>query len=223
MAQKMVSSEEMQAIDKQAIFDFGIPSIVLMENAGFVIYIEAKKMLEGVSNREKKVLILCGKGNNGGDGMVAARHLVNEGVSVSVYMLCEEKRLKKDPLINFNIIRKMGLSISCIKGEIQNLNRYNLIIDGIFGTGFTGNPDKLTGTLIKGINNSNIPVLSIDVPSGLDATTGECQEACINATKTITFGLAKCGFYSTNGQKFTGEIVIKNIGFPKSLLNHQPT
>jgi len=91
-------------------------------------------------------------------------------------------------------------------------------VDAIFGTGFKGSPKGLAGDIIRHINNSNKKVLSIDVPSGLDATTGECRGDCLKATETITFGLPKTGFYHKDGPKFTGKITVKNIGFPDSLL-----
>lgn len=218
MDKNAVTAEEMQLIDKKAIFEFGIPSIVLMENAGRAAYLEARSMLSSLTPKsvKKKVLILCGKGNNGGDGLVVSRYLANDGIDVSVYMLCEEKRLKKDPLINFNILRNMDINMSCIRGEVRDISKHDLIIDAIFGTGFKGNPDEFTSKIINQINQSNVPILSIDVPSGLNATTGSCQGACIKATRTISFGLPKTGFYKENGPSCTGEAIIENIGLPLS-------
>ena len=112
----------------------------------------------------------------------------------------------------------MGIAISCIRDDSIISSEYCLIIDAIFGTGFKGNPDDFTSKIIDLVNKSKIPVLSIDVPSGLDATTGLCRGSCIKAKWTVSFGLPKTGFYIADGQKFTGKLIIKNIGFPTSLL-----
>ena len=207
---RRVSVKEMQELDRRAIEEKGIPSIVLMENAG-------RKVAEEVI--AKSAAIFCSTGNNGGDGFVAARHLAEKGIEVKVYIVGKRSSIKNDPKINLD---KLNIGIKEIDSPVSIDS--DIIIDAIFGIGLKGAVREPARSIIVDLNKRNIPILSIDVPSGLDATTGECQEeACINATKTITFGLAKSGFYSTNGQKFTGEIVIKNIGFPKSLLNHQPT
>ena len=212
----------MQLIDKKAIEEFGIPSLTLMENAGRAVYDQAKKMLSLPASKPGKVLCLCGKGNNGGDGLVAARYLREGGIDVSVYLLCEEKRLKKDPLINFNKLRNMNIPTSCVKDKPGKFSGYGLIIDAIFGTGFKGRPDKYTSGAIEAINKSNAPVLSVDVPSGLNATTGESGGISVKAACTITFGLAKTGFYKESGPGLTGEVIVKNIGFPTSLLTNIP-
>ena len=222
MSRIAVSSDEMRLIDEEAITNFGIPSIVLMENAGKAVYKEAMNMLppEG-SKPARKVLVLCGKGNNGGDGLVVSRYLANNDINVSVMLLCEAKRLKQDPLTNFNILQKMELKISCLRGAVSNIRDYDLIIDAIFGTGFSGEPDREASSLFKEINESAVPVLSVDIPSGLDATSGDCGTTCVKAKRTVTFGLPKKGFYKSRGPEFTGEIVVKNIGFPASLLKRK--
>jgi len=224
---KAVSSEQMQSIDRLAQERFNIPSTRLMENAGKATASIAMDMLElKKDDKKKRVAVFCGKGNNGGDGLVVARCLIEKGLKVTTYLLSGEDNLKKDPLVNFKLLKELNANIITIKenlSSIKDLSGYDLITDAIFGTGFKGKPDDLVSDLINTINQSGAKVLSIDVPSGLDATTGECKGLCIKASETVTFGLPKSGFYKSDGPKFTGRIIVKNIGFPDKLLSNPPS
>lgn len=220
-----VTSEQMQQIDKAAQERFGIPSITLMENAGKAAADVAMDMLnaEWVNESRKRVAVFCGRGNNGGDGLVISRRLIENGFFVKTYLLCEESRLKGDPAANLKLLKDMKADIDILKDIsdlplIRGLSGYGLIIDAIFGTGIKGRPDELSAGVINAINTSGIKVLSVDVPSGLDATTGECASPCVKADDTVTFGLPKTGFYRLDGPKFTGRVIVKNIGFPDQLL-----
>lgn len=222
---KSVSSSEMQSIDKIAQERFNIKSITLMENAGTAAAACAINMLRSQKNNKKKklVAVFCGKGNNGGDGLVVTRKLLENNIDASTYLLCGEDELKKDPAVNLRILKKLGANITILKKETRLDNRNyldgcDLVIDSIFGTGFKGKPDKFLSWIIDFINKSGVDVLSIDVPSGLDATTGLAQGACVKASQTIALGLPKTGFYESNGPEYTGEVVVKNIGFPDTLL-----
>lgn len=226
LCMKTVTSAQMQEIDRRAQEEFGIPSLTLMENAGIVSASIAKEILSTMSSPRKRgsIAVFCGKGNNGGDGLVISRKLTEDGFEVTTYLLSEESTLKKDPAINLKALEKLGAKIITLNSEKdfpskKDLKNCGLIVDAVFGTGFKGSPRGLVGAIIRRINGSRKKVLSVDVPSGLDATTGECGGNCVKATETITFGLAKTGFYQKDGPKFTGKITVKNIGFPESLLN----
>jgi len=220
---KNVTAKEMQAIDRVAQEKFKISGLTLMENAGKACASHAMAMIN--LKKEKTISVFCGKGNNGGDGLVISRFLLKRGLDVTTYMLSSEDRLKKNPAVNLRLLKKLKGKVIFVEDKeglraIDVLSGCGLIIDAIFGTGFKGRPEGLAADAIKLINASGVKILSVDVPSGLDATTGECPGECVKASETITFGLPKTGFYKGAGPKFTGKITVKNIGFPQSLLSH---
>lgn len=225
---KPVTSYQMQLIESIAQERYNIPSITLMENAGKASSEAIMDVLKESPKEKKRVAVFCGKGNNGGDGLVISRHLIEKNLDVTTYTLSDEGEFKNDPGINFRLLKKLDAKIIKLKDKDglpspKELSDYSLIVDAIFGTGFKGRPDGLVKSLINIINKSGTRVLSVDVPSGLDATTGECRTVCIEAVETVTFGLPKSGFYKSDGPRFTGNIIIKNIGFPESLLNNPPS
>ena len=218
---KVVSAPQMRQIYKTAIENYGIPSIVLMENAGRAVAGEVFKMCD--DRKDDVATIFCGKGNNGGDGLVVARHLIMLGKTVNIWLLGEPKNLRKDAAINFKILSKMGQKIKALSrpNDLKRLRKGfegDIIVDAIFGTGFSGNLPPLVTALTDFLNYKGKPIISIDVPSGLNATTGSAAPGTIAAAKTVTFGLAKKGFYIDEGPRHVGEVVIYNIGFPERLL-----
>ncbi|NQT07118.1 MAG: NAD(P)H-hydrate epimerase [Candidatus Omnitrophica bacterium] len=220
---KPVNSRQMQLIDKAAQEEFGIPSRTLMENAGKAAASLAIEILTNDSH--KGAAVFCGKGNNGGDGLVISRYLIKAGFNVTTYLISDNDNLKEDPVANLKLLKELNAEIVYLNdiSSLGNLSGYGILIDAIFGTGFKGSPRGLAGDLIDALNNSGIRILAVDLPSGLDATTGECNGACIKALHTITFGLPKAGFYKKDGLKVTGEITIRNIGFPEELLKNPPS
>ncbi|MFH1753506.1 MAG: NAD(P)H-hydrate epimerase [Candidatus Omnitrophota bacterium] len=221
---KSATSRQMQLIDKLAQERFNIHSIELMENAGEAAASCAMGILKG-GGGSMRVAVFCGKGNNGGDGFVVSRKLIEERFEVDTFLLCAEDELRGDPAINLAALKKMGANITplVMSGEAPALRKdYKLIIDAIFGTGFKGRPDEFVSSLIASINKSGAKILAIDVPSGLDATTGVRAGECVKADTTITFGLPKNGFYKEDGPQYTGDIIVKNIGFPETLLKDLP-
>jgi len=211
-----VSAAKMKQIDAEAIKRYGIPSIVLMENAGRAV---ASSVISYLKDRANTVAIFCGKGNNGGDSLVCARHLINNNYKALIYLLGSKNELKVDPAINMNILIKMNQKITEIC-DIKNFDaikrnfKANLVVDAIFGTGFKGAPDILSSAVINFINQLNLPVISVDIPSGLDATTGQIRGSCIIADETVTFGLPKKGLYKNKGPEVCGKIVVADIGLP---------
>jgi len=211
----------MSEIDRKAREDYGIPAIVLMENAGRSV---AESILSDTGTlHNQRISIFCGKGNNGGDGFVVARYLANGSPEKLVVFVSDEKHIKEGPAsANFHIIRRMGVSITPLDLFLQGKygEEFTVSVDSVFGTGFKGElPPEYTALGTK-INASAAKRYAVDVPSGLDATTGIASKNCLIADKTITFGLPKNGFYIKDGPSVCGEVIIRNIGFPQALLVH---
>jgi len=183
------------------------------------------KMLD--DPQQAKVAILCGKGNNGGDGFVVARHLHNHSISVYVFLVAKISDILKDGdagtnlqiLLNMKIPVKEILDIPGVNSILKELNGYNILADALFGTGLSGDVREPFKTLISGVNNLNKPTLSVDIPSGLDCNTGKFLGAAIKATKTVTFAVAKKGFYLNDGPSYTGKVIVSDIGIPKELIH----
>lgn len=205
---KTVSVKEMQELDRTAIKERGIPSIALMENAGRAVSEIALSELKDI--KDKKVAVFCGGGNNGGDGFVAARHLFNKGVKINVYLISKRSDLKNDPEINARLLEDIGVEICEISGPISVDS--DLIIDAMFGIGLKGEVKKPAKDIIIDLNKKSIPVISVDVPSGLDADTGEILGVAIKAGVTVTMQFPKQGFYKNKGLEYTGKIIAVDIG-----------
>jgi hydroxyethylthiazole kinase-like uncharacterized protein yjeF len=205
---KIVSVKEMQELDRIAIEDKGIPSITLMENAGIAVSEIALRELKNIKN--KKTAVFCGSGNNGGDGFVAARHLFNKGINVSVYLIGPRLNLKNDPKINAGALDNIGVEIREISAPISM--DHGLIIDAIFGIGLKGEVKEPARSIISDLNKRSIPVISVDVPSGLDADTGEILGASVKAGITVTMQFPKQGFYKNKGPEYAGKIIAVDIG-----------
>jgi ADP-dependent NAD(P)H-hydrate dehydratase / NAD(P)H-hydrate epimerase len=201
-----LSASQVRALDKHTINKYGIPSIVLMERAGRAVAQEVllfvKRLRADIAN--PKVAVFCGKGNNGGDGMVCARYLSSAGLSVQVYLLCAKSKLKGDAYYNMLTIKKFNRLKKTFKSDI--------IIDAIFGTGFHGRPDSDYESVIKAINRNPAYKIAVDVPSGLDATTGKVEGSAVAVDKTVTMGFPKTGFYKNDGPLYCGKIKVVDIG-----------
>ena len=219
---RTVTREEARRIDKLAIEKYGIPGIVLMENAGLAVSRVVSQMFG--DKKDARVAIFCGKGNNGGDGFVVARHLINGDIGVNIYLLCEKKDVKGDALINLNILLRMGQEVkelTCpddIEGIKEEVYGASLIVDAILGTGAEGDVKEPMKSSIDFINGTLLPIVSVDIPSGLDADNGVLLGTSIKATKTVTFVAPKKGFYLNEGRFRTGEVTIADIGISDKIL-----
>lgn len=204
------SISEAQAFDLFTQKKLGIPSLVLMENAGRSVAEEALKMLGG----RKWVAVVSGAGNNGGDGLVAARHLLNAGIKVKVFVIGKTSKIKSDPKIYLNILKKMGQKIVLVKktSALKEIKQSDLIIDAIFGIGLTSEVKTPFDAVINFLNSSRVPILAIDVPSGLNADSGEVLGTAIRAKKTVTFVAPKKGLLRKAGPAHCGKIVVRDIG-----------
>jgi NAD(P)H-hydrate epimerase len=210
-----LTRNQVREIDRRSIEEFHIPGIVLMENAARAVTETAMRFLSGGG---KSALILCGGGNNGGDGLAVARHLHNRGVAVSIGLTVDPAKYQGDALINWNIIRAMGLSASPITAAQIAQSQADLVIDAIFGTGLQQAPRPPFGEIVQAVRNLGGPVLAVDLPSGMDCDTGHALGECIAATVTVTFVAEKAGFGPPTAQALTGEVVVGDIGCPIELL-----
>jgi len=214
-----MSRDEVRAVDQWAINTLGVPGVVLMENAGRSCAELIKEKLSETSR--PKVCIFCGTGNNGGDGYVIARHLLNGGFRVTVVICGDRTKIKGDAKINLDILERMGQPIDRLDlkgGDIPaQVKAYaagaDMLVDGLFGTGLNGQLNDVYKKLIESINSENRPVLAVDIPSGLDCDTGEPLGAAIRANYTVTFVAVKKGFTCADAvSQYTGDIFIASIG-----------
>lgn len=216
---RLVTADEMREIDRHAIEKIGIPSLVLMENAGIKILFTLEKILSGL--REKRFSIVCGRGNNGGDGLVVARHLQNAGVSVEVFLTSRTDELSPDATKNLTIFMASG-GQPVVMVDNEDLDRLratlsfsDVVIDAIFGTGFKGNINGYMREVVRTINHSRVRCVAVDVPSGLDAETGRVSDPVIHANTTITLGAPKLGMFVYPGRDAVGEVWVADIGLPQ--------
>jgi hydroxyethylthiazole kinase-like uncharacterized protein yjeF len=222
--QKVVTAGEMQAIDRSAIDDFGIPGLVLMENAGLAA---ASLIHENVSDLpEKKVVIVCGKGNNGGDGFVIARHLFIDDVTVDILLLGKRQQLKSDARVNADIAFKMGVPIHEVTEKnlsAQNhlLRHCHIIVDAMFGTGLSKPAGGLYEKVIKKINTSKKYVVAIDIPSGVDSDSGHLIGPHVKADITAALSLLKRSHLLFPAAESMGEVQILDISIPHEAVEKQ--
>ncbi len=219
---KVVDPERMRQMDRKAIEGYGVPGIVLMENAGRGV---AEAILERYPHvREGRVSVVCGKGNNGGDGFVVARHLRNRGVHVEVFLLSREEDVKGDALTNLKVWKAMGGGVTVWMGEddveasLSPLRHSRLIVDAIFGTGLDHEPSGVYGRAIDILNALPIPVVSVDIPSGLHGRSGRPLGRAVRADMTVTMALPKLGCLIYPGLEYTGELRVVDIGMPKEVM-----
>lgn len=219
---KLALAAEMRNIDKMAINDFGVPEIALMENASREICRNVEYVLGDL--RGKRICVLCGTGNNGGDGLAAARHLSNSGAKVKIFLLGRKERLTPSAEVNYNIVVNMGMEVQALDGpkdweKLKVVLKFSdIIVDGIVGTGFKGKLRESTKRLIDMANNSGLPILAIDVPSGVIADTGQISESAVRAVLTVTLGIPKWGTLFSPGAVLAGRLVVDGIGIPQVLL-----
>jgi NAD(P)H-hydrate epimerase len=206
-----LTTQQMIEVDRLMIEDYGIDLIQMMENAGRQLAEQARRMLGRLSNRP--IVVLCGAGNNGGGGLVAARHLHNRGAQVHVKLVGDADRLKPVPAHQYRILHVMGL----ITGDEPNLTQADLIIDALIGYGLIGQP---RGPIAEWIDRANVarrPILALDAPSGLNASTGAASSHSIRATATLTLALPKIGLLTPPAKAWVGELYLADISVPPEL------
>lgn len=211
---KVATAGEMREFDRRAIAEFGIPGVVLMENAGRCVF---DAIIDTVGLPSHAVLV-CGKGNNGGDGFVVARHLRDAGAAVDLFLLGEG--VTGDAKINLDIWTKTGGQAIPITGTGElalALDDCDVVVDALFGTGLCKEVTGLAAEVVRAINDSGRPVVSVDIPSGVDADSGRVLGVCVKAECTATFALPKVGLLTFPGAAYTGKLVVGEIGIPHLL------
>jgi NAD(P)H-hydrate epimerase len=212
--------QEVRAFDQYCISTLGAPGVILMENAGRQIADEARLML--LVTAPQRVLVVAGRGNNGGDGFVAARHLALHGATVVVALVAPRSEIKGDADTNLHLVETLGLPVHVLDGSLEDTLRRlaplveaaGLIVDGLLGTGTQGAVREPYAGVITAINAAGRPVLAIDIPSGLDCDTGLPLGSTIRAARTVTMAARKAGFANAESAAYTGEIVLADIGVP---------
>jgi len=212
----------MQRIDQEAIETIGIPRLLLMDQAGLALAGAIQSLLPASPGEE--ILICCGSGYNGGDGLAAARHLERQGYRPSVVLATRVDQLREEPATFAKIARGLGIPILELESEHhchlvdEALARTRAVVDALLGIGVRGTVRPLYAQLIQRINRAGKPVVSADVPSGLDADTGSILGAAIKATITVCFGLAKQGCLTGQGPVHSGRVLVDPISLPPRLL-----
>jgi NAD(P)H-hydrate epimerase len=218
---RSLSRAEVREIDRRAIEDYGLPGVVLMENAGR----SAAELLVNDLGASGKIAIVCGKGNNAGDGFVIARHLELCGCNVELFLAAPSDQFSGDAAVFFDVVRKSGI-------EWRDLSQAsadewtaalsdaspNWIVDALLGTGLTGPAREPFATAIEIINSLKLPTFAVDLPSGLDCDTGLPLGPCVRATHTGTFVARKIGFDQPASREWTGEVHVLDIGLPAIML-----
>lgn len=222
---KVVTPDMMGKMDKITIEEFGIPGIVLMENAGREVANTIIDLWRNNKCDNKKVTIICGKGNNGGDGFVAARYLINNGFDVRVVLLAPPEEVKGDAKVNLDILTNINADIKYILREADIKDIFNfccesfIIVDAIFGTGLRGKIRGLASDIIFAINKVNVPKLAVDIPSGVCGSTGKILGDAVKSHWTVTMALPKIGLTLYPGAEYVGNLIVGNIGMPNQVKN----
>ncbi len=219
----LATPQRVKEMDKITIEGMGIPGVVLMENAGGGT---ARILMEKYLSKKEKILVIVGKGNNGGDGCVIARYLYNNGFDVKIAVVGEEDDLKGHAGINYNVAKNFGVPIEVLHNDpdkiIPLIESANVIIDALLGTGFKPPLNDTYRNIIEAVIDSKKRVFAVDVPSGLDAFTGKPGDIAIKAEATFTMGLGKVGLLSYPGAAYTGRVYVIDISFPKKIAFSEP-
>ena len=213
-----MSHEEVRRVDAWAIQEIGVAGVVLMENAGRSCAELVMQKLASAAN--PRVCIFCGVGNNGGDGYVVARHLLNAGLPTRVVLCGDPSKVHGDARINLDILERLGHPVEYVDPgcqeaipRIQSLGRgASLIVDALFGTGLRGEVRPEYRAVIEAVNSLGRPILAVDIPSGLDCDTGQPLGVAIRAAYTVTFVAMKKGFLVSSATDYLGELHVASIG-----------
>lgn len=218
---KVLASQQMKEIDRKAIEEIGIIGPILMENAGLQIFREIMARFPQI--KKERIVIVAGKGNNGGDGLVIARHLFNQGCSPFVLLLARKKELQGDAALNLGIADKMGVRID----EVTSVEEWDmhkkdffqatLVVDAIFGTGLTSAVRGVYSSVIEDINKSEAFKIAVDIPSGLSTDTFQIIGPCVKADLTVTLAAPKIAHIFPPAEEYVGELVVADIGIPHFL------
>jgi hydroxyethylthiazole kinase-like uncharacterized protein yjeF len=216
---KVAKVDEMRDLDRRATEEFGISQDLLMENAGQAVYFV---MLQEFGIKNNKFVVFCGGGNNGGDGLVVARKIQSSGGEAKVFLLDDEAKFRGAAKRNFEIVSRMPIEMSrvdLIDSIISEVLDSDAIVDAIFGTGLVREVSGIYKDVIQLINESQMTVFSVDIPSGINGDTGEVMGVGVEADYTVTFGLPKLGNMLYPGYEHCGKLYVSHISFPPDLYN----
>src|SRR5256885_3070128 len=220
---RILNAAQMREADRFTIEEIGIPSLVLMENAGRQVVAAIEAGYEARLNG--RVAVLCGRGNNGGDGFVVARTLLQRGIDAAVFVIGAVSDVRGDAKTNLDILGRLGVTVVEINDEqswelhFSEISQCTLIVDAIFGTGLKTALGGMMETVVADVNASSIPIVSIDLPSGLSADTPHVIGDCIDASMTVTLATPKLPLVLPPGEQHAGDVVIADIGIPHEVID----
>ena len=220
---RVLNAEQMREADRYTILEIGIPSIVLMENAGRQVVAAMEATFGDLG--DQRVAVIAGRGNNGGDGFVVARTLLQRGVDVSVFLLAEVKDVRGDARTNLEILGRLGVSVVEVTNEqdwelhFSDISSCDVIVDAIFGTGLRNAVGGMLQTVVADVNSSGIPVVAVDLPSGLSADTHDVPGDAIDAALTVTLAAPKLPLVLPPAERHCGDLVIADIGIPEPVID----
>jgi NAD(P)H-hydrate epimerase len=208
-----VTADEMRRLDAHAVSQLGIPALMLMDHAGRAVAEEARRMLR---NRKGRVFAVCGGGNNGGDGIVAARWLHGWGIESRVLWLRDPAEWKGSGALHAAIAHRMGVPMEPFSDSASRIKDAALLIDALLGIGFEGRVREPYAEAIRAMNESRKPIIAVDIPSGLNADTGFAEGETVKARLTVTFAQAKRGLLAPDAKAYVGRLIVADIGIPSS-------
>lgn len=209
-----VTTARMKQIDEAAIHTLGIPSLELMEHAAAHAADAVQQLAAGFPNC--RITLVCGTGNNGGDGLACARILAGRGAAVTVYLVGDPEKFTPDARVNAQRLADMGIPVVPFSGGA--LPECDCIVDALFGFGLNREVTGLYRKAINAVNRSAAPVVACDIPSGLNGDTGAVMGAAVRADRTVTFTCPKIGLLQPAAAAFTGQLTVADIGIPEALL-----
>ena len=222
---KVAFAKQMHDIDRSAVENYGLPELSLMESAGHCVFEATKNILGNVD--KKNICILAGSGNNGGDALAAARYLANAGARVKIFLIGDKDHRTASVNVQMRILRGMGIEMQLLDSDrawerLQVTLRFcDAVVDGILGTGFSGQIRPNTLRLIRLVNAVKKITVAIDIPSGVEVDSGAVGEAAMQADCTVALGLPKVGHYVCPGASYVGKLIVDGIGLPASLLTDE--
>jgi len=212
-----LSRRQVRELDRLAIEQWGVPGVVLMENAGRNVADAIEEFLGGASG--KRVAVVAGCGNNGGDGFVVARHLHVRGATPVVFLVGDPAGMARDAAVNFAILPHLNVEVRQRRGEATaklaaELGEFDLVVDALGGTGIRGALRGDAASAVEHVNAADRPVVAVDIPTGLDCDTGQAPHPTVRADLTVTFLARKLGFDAPQAGEYTGRVVVADIGVP---------
>jgi ADP-dependent NAD(P)H-hydrate dehydratase / NAD(P)H-hydrate epimerase len=220
---RILNSQQMREADRRTIDDIGIPSIVLMENAGRQAVAAMEAAFDDLAS--STVGVLCGRGNNGGDGFVIARTLIQRGIDATVFLLGTVAEVRGDARTNLEVLGRIGLTVVEITNaqewelHFSEVSECDLLVDAILGTGFHGQLSGMLETVVADVNGLGVPVVAIDLPTGLSADSHEVDGVAIEASMTVTLAAPKIPLILPPADTYGGDLVIADIGIPHPIVD----